>query len=185
MPVIILMLRGVNVGGHNVFKMDALRTLYESLGFRNVESYVQSGNVVFSSEAQSLAALAKQIGDGIEKRFGFRPDLILRTPSDLKSVIARNPFARRQDLDPRKLHVMFLADNPQKEALQQIAELKTDPEELRISGRELYMYFHNGMGRSGLSLNKIEKILSTPGTARNWNTVEKLLEMARRLEATP
>src|SRR5277367_389037 len=100
MAVIISMLRGVNVGGHNKIKMDALRALYESLGLRDVQTYVQSGNVVFRSKETDHAKLARRIGDGIEKGFGFRPGVVLRTSTELREVMARNPFAPRKGIEP-------------------------------------------------------------------------------------
>src|SRR5271166_158926 len=109
MTVVISMLRGVNVGGHNKIKMDALRDLYKSLGLRDAQTYVQSGNVAFKTDAEGLASLAKRIEDAIERKFGFRPGVTLRTAADLRDVIARNPFAKRRDVDPGKLIVTFLA----------------------------------------------------------------------------
>src|SRR5665811_2227083 len=103
MPVIISMLRGVNVGAHNRIKMDALRALYESLGLRDPQTYVQSGNVVFRTDKRDLVALAKRIEDAIEQGFGFRPTVILRTSGELREVIARNPFAKRRGIEPTKL----------------------------------------------------------------------------------
>src|SRR5258707_10171914 len=87
--VVISMLRAVNVGGRNMIKMETLRALYESLGFEDVQSYVQSGNLVFRTKLGNLVALRKRIEDAIEASFGFRPDVILRTPADLRDVIAR------------------------------------------------------------------------------------------------
>jgi len=184
MTVIVSMLRGVNVGGHNKIKMDALRALYVSLGLQNPQTCIQSGNVVFRVDGRSLPLLAKRIEEGIERRFGFRPAVIVRTSSEMRRVIARNPFAARRDLDPSKVLVTFLATNPGKEARDKLLGIKTDPEELRIEGRELYIYFPNGMGQSKLPA-LIEKALRTPGTGRNWNTVRKLLEIAERLEPDP
>lgn len=184
MPIIISMLRGVNVGGHNKIKMDALRALYEFLKLRNPQTYVQSGNVVFRTDERDLAGLAKRIQDAIEKTFGFRPGIILRTLSELKDAIARNPFASRRGLDPRKLLVTFLAGTPSPEARQNVLRIKTDPEELRLSGRELYIYYPIGIGRSKLTLAVIEKALQISGTGRNWTSVIKLLEMAENLEAS-
>jgi uncharacterized protein (DUF1697 family) len=184
MAVIISMLRGVNVGGHNKIKMDALRALYKSLGLRDPHTYVQSGNVIFRTEERDLVLLTKRIQNGIERRFGFRPDVIVRTSSELRDVIARNPFAMRRGIDPSKLLVTFLASNPGPEARDKVLRIKPDPEELRIDGRELYIYFPNGMARPKLSWAVIEKTLKTSGTGRNWNSVTKLLEIAERLEAT-
>jgi uncharacterized protein (DUF1697 family) len=183
MPVVISMLRGVNVGGHNKIRMEALRALYESLELRDPQTYVQSGNVVFRTEKGDLALLARRIEDGIETSFGFRPDVILRTSSELRDVIARNPFAARPSMDPSKLLVNFLTRDPGPEARDEVLKIKADPEELRIDGRELYIYFPNGMARPKLSWPAVERILKTPGTGRNWNTVTRLLEMAGSLEA--
>ena len=184
MAVLISMLRGVNVGGHNKIKMDALRALYESLRLQDARTYIQSGNVIFRTEERDLLALTKRVQNGIERRFGFRPDVIVRTTSELRDAVARNPFARRRGIDPSKLLVTFLANDPGPEARDRVLRIKTDPEELRIDGRELYIYFPNGMARPKLSWAFIEKTLKTSGTGRNWNTVTKLLEIAETLEAS-
>jgi uncharacterized protein (DUF1697 family) len=183
MPVVISMLRGVNVGGHNTITMDALRALYESLKLRDPQTYVQSGNVVFRTDERDLVLLARRIENGIERRFHFRPDVIVRTTSELRKVIARNPFAMRRGIEPAKLLVTFLADNPAVEAREKVLKIKTDPEELSISGREVYIYYPTGMGRSKLSWIAIANALRTSGTGRNWNSVTKLLEIAEKLEA--
>jgi uncharacterized protein (DUF1697 family) len=184
MAVIVSMLRGVNVGSHNRIKMDALRALYESLGLRDVQTYVQSGNVVFRTEKLELVRLIKRVEKGIEQSFGFRPDVIVRTSSELRDVIARNPFAARDGIDPSKLLVTFLVSDPGLEARGNILRIKADPEELRLDGRELFIYYPNGMARPKLSSALVEKTLKTSGTGRNWNTVRKLLEMAESLETS-
>jgi uncharacterized protein (DUF1697 family) len=183
MPVIVSMLRGVNVGGHNKIKMDALRGLYESLGLRDVQTYVQSGNVVFRTKERNLAALGNKIENAIERSFGFRPVVVLRTSAELKNVIARNPFAKQSGIEPGKLLVTFLASHPAAEALEQVLKIKAGPEEMHIEGREVYIYFSNGQGRSKLSWVSVEKKLKTSGTGRNWNSVNKLLEIAEQLDA--
>jgi uncharacterized protein (DUF1697 family) len=184
MAVIISMLRGVNVGGHNRIKMDALRALYESLKLRDPQTYVQSGNVIFRTDERDLVRLAQRVENGIERRFGFRPAVIVRTASELRDVIARNPFAKRRGIEPSRLLVTFLAGDPGPEARDQVRRMKTAPEELRIEGRELYIYYPNGMARPKLSWAALEKTLKTPGTGRNWNSVTKMLEIAERLEAS-
>src|SRR2546425_12806720 len=93
MTVVISMLRAVNVGGHNKIKMDALRALYETLKLRDAQTYVQSGNVIFRSEERDISRLTKRIEDGIQRKFGFRPDVILRTAAEMREVVVRNPFA--------------------------------------------------------------------------------------------
>ena len=184
MTVIISMLRGVNVGKANRIKMDALRALYESLRLEEPQTYVQSGNVVFKTEERDVARLTKRIEDGIERKFGFHSDVVLRTVSELREVVAKNPFAKRRGIHPGKLLVTFLAGAPHADARDKMSKLKTDPEELRIEGREVYVYFPNGMGRSKLPWPAIGRALGTSGTGRNWNSVTKLLEMAEALEAS-
>jgi len=181
MAVVISLLRGINVGGNRKIKMDALRVLYESLDCRNVQTHIQSGNVVFKTKERNLDRLTKRIEDAIEKTFGFQSNVIVRTHAELSDLIARNPFAGRTDIEPGKLLVTFLATSPAAEALDKLRSIKADPEELRIDGREVYIYFPNGAGRSKLPWASFEKTLKVPGTARNWNTVLKMLEMAEKL----
>ncbi|HMD30355.1 MAG TPA: DUF1697 domain-containing protein [Candidatus Acidoferrales bacterium] len=183
MAVIISMLRGVNLAQHHRVKMDALRALYQSLKLRDPQTFIQSGNVLFRTEEKDLARLAARIQKGIETKFGFRSDVILRTVAEMKDVIRRNPFAARRGIDPRKLLVTFLATGPGAEIRRQCLAIKADPEELHIDGRELYIYFPNGVARPKLSWSVLERTLKTTGTARNWNSVQKLLEMARKMEA--
>ncbi|MGE5645973.1 MAG: DUF1697 domain-containing protein [Acidobacteriota bacterium] len=182
MTVAISLLRGVNVGGHNLIRMDALQALCKSLHLRDACTVLQSGNIVFRTEEHDLALLAKRLEDGIERRFKFRPDVILRTSTELKDAIARNPFAKRSGIDPSKLLVIFLARDPGPEARNKLPEPDAVPEELALRGRELYIYYPNGMARPKLPWKALEKALNTPGTGRNWNTVTKLLQIAQKLE---
>ena len=184
MTVLISLLRGVNIGGHHIMKMDALRDLYEDLGLRDAQTYVQSGNVVFQTKAGDISKLTKRIEDAIEKKFGFRIFVVLRTKAELGEVIARNPCAKRRGIDPRKLAVMFLKETPTAECLQSALKIETAPEELWISGCHAYVYFTNGMARPKMSWPAIERALKTTGTGRNWNTVTKLYELAQVLETS-
>jgi len=178
---IISMLRGVNVGGHNIIGMEALRDAYQGIGLRNPQTYVQSGNVVFTTDERDLTALARRIEDTLERKFGFRPGVVLRTAKEMRDVIERNPFAGRKDIPPNKFHVTFLGTMPDAEMSGAVLQIKPSPEELRLDGRELYIYFPEGMGRSKL-VPVLDKALKKSGTARNWNTVTMLLEMAEKLQ---
>lgn len=182
MPVLIAMLRGVNLVRHNRIKMDALRTLCISLELQNPQTYIQSGNIVFVSKEKNVARLAKRIQDGIGLAFGFRPEVIVRTCSEMRNVIANNPFRKRTEIHPSKLLITFLGSEPNPEARAAVLALKTDPEELKINGREVYIYYPNGMARPKLPWTRIEKTLKIPGTGRNLNTARKLCEMAEALE---
>lgn len=181
MPIVISMLRGVNVGGHNKIKMDALRALYESLKFTGCQTHIQSGNVIFKTKERNLAKLSSQMQTAMERSFGFRPDVILRTSDELRDVIARNPFAKRRGIEPSKLLITFLVRPPTAQARDNLLRLKTDPEELRIDGRELYIFYPHGIARSKLSSTLIERTLKVSGTGRNWNSVTKMLAIAETL----
>ncbi len=183
MPVLISMLRGVNVGPHNRIKMDDLRDLFESLKLEDARTYVQSGNVLFRTKDKNSPQLAKKIQGAIGKKFGCRPEVILRTTEEMRRAIAASPFARRKDLDPSKLLVTFLAAEPPQEALAAIETLKSHPEEIHLKGREMYIYFPNGIGTSKLPWSQVEKHLKVTGTARNWNSVMKMLEIAEQMES--
>lgn len=183
MAIVISLLRGINIGGHHKIKMDALRALYGSLGLRDAKTHLQSGNVVFRTAARDLAALRRHIEEAIEREFGFHVDVVLRTTAEMGGAVARNPFAARPAMEPSKLAVHFLAGEPSVEARAAVLAIQADPEELRIHGRELYIYFPNGMARPNLSMPLVERTLKVSGTSRNWNTVRKLLDLAESLEA--
>ncbi len=184
MQAIIAMLRGVNVGPHNRISMQALRAMCGTLDLQGAQTYVQSGNVVFRSTERNLSALAKRFEDAFEKTFGFRSPLVLRTAAEMRTVIANNPFAKRKEIEPGKFHVIFLKEELSPEARKQLEATKVGPEEVKTSGRELYVHFPDGMGRSKLPA-LMERILKKSGTARNWNSVTNLLEIADKLEGSP
>lgn len=177
--VVIALLRGVNVGGNHILPMAEWKKLCESMGLVNVRTLIQSGNAVFGTSDRKLALLATQMEDAIEKAFGFRTPVILRTGAELEAVVGRNPFAKRKEMDPAKLLVTFLAGQPDKAARDRVlAVAQPFPEKVIVDGREMFIYFPNGAGRSKLPIPKLEKALGTAGTARNWNTVMRLRDLA-------
>ena len=182
MPVIISLLRAVNLGTHNKIKMDELRRLYESLGLQEPKTFIQSGNVVFRGKEPNLTKLTKRIEDAIENKFGFHSDVILRTVSEMSEIVRRNPFGKRSGIDSNKLVVTFFATNFPLDTREKLEKIGADPEEVRLADRELYIYFPNGQGRSKL-VPVLGRILKNTGTARNWNTVTKLLAIAEELDA--
>ena len=182
MPVLISMLRGVNLGPHIRIKMDALRALYESLKFEDPRSYVQSGNIIFRTKEKNGRQLATKIQGAIQKKFGCCPEVILRTPDEMRRAIAANPFPERTKEEPGKVLVTFLAADPRPEAEANLAKFKDFPEELHLKGRELFIYFPNGAGKSKLPWSAVDKLLKVTGTARNWNSVHAMLEIAEEME---
>jgi uncharacterized protein (DUF1697 family) len=185
MSVFISMLRGVNVGGHNLIKMDTLRALYGSLKLQDAQTYVQSGNVVFRTDETDSASIGKKIQQSLHLKCGIDCEIILRTADEMRQAIANNPFANRDGIEPAKLLVTFLAAVPSDESREKLLALEPDLEELHLVGRELYIYFPNGAGKSKLPWASLEKKLKfPPGTARNLNSVLKMLEIAEAMGAS-
>ena len=184
MPVIISLLRGVNLAGHNKIKMEVLRDLCLSLKFQDPQTYLQSGNVIFRAGSQDLAQLSKPLETAIERKLGFRTDVVMRTVPELRQVIARTPFAKRPGIDASKLVVTFLGGKPSAQARKALLAMDIAPEELHVRGRELFIYFPNGQARPNLSWPRVEKLLNLAFTSRNWNTVTKLLQLGESLEGS-
>ncbi|HXA52756.1 MAG TPA: DUF1697 domain-containing protein [Candidatus Acidoferrum sp.] len=183
--VAVSLLRGVNLGPHRRVRMEPLRAVYEGLGLRNVQTLLQSGNVLFCCAERGYAKLGARIEDAIEREFGFRAAAVQRTASELRDVVARNPFAERPNIDPSKLLVDFLGMTPDADAQARLTALRVEPEEIRIVGSELYIYYPNGMARPKLTPAQLDRALGKlPATGRNWNTVTKLAELAGRIEAS-
>lgn len=174
MDTYIALLRGINVGGNKKIKMADLRALYDSLGFESVQTLLQSGNVIFKSASGD--DLAQRIETAIQARFGFESRIIIRTATQWQDIISNHPFTDTQLDEPRKLQIVFML-----EALESIEPLRNahnahnGTEIIHHSRQELYIVYPNGMGRSKLSNNLIERKLETVTTGRNWNTVNKIL----------
>ena len=169
--------RGINVGGNKPVRMDALKELHESLGLLRVETYIQSGNVVFTSEDAIPAQLSRQIEEAFEHKFGFLSKVMVRTSDELNMTIENNPFKDQPMKETKWVVVMFLAREPISTALEDIQKTYSGPEELHLTGQEVYIYYPQGIGRSKLTNTFLEKKLKTMGTARNWNTVLRLQKM--------
>jgi uncharacterized protein (DUF1697 family) len=177
MSAFVSLFRGINVGGRHQVRMDKLKELHESLGFKDVLPYIQSGNVVFHSDNADVARLRRQIEDGFEKTFGFHVEVIVRTSAELRDIIDKNPFQGQQSKESKWVVVLFLATRPDDTAQEDLLKTYVGPEELFIIGKEVYIYYPEGIGRSKLSNSLIEKKLKTLGTARNWNTVLQLQKL--------
>lgn len=181
MTVFVSMLRAVNVGGTSRIKMSALQTLYESLGLADVRTLLQSGNVVFRSSLKDRSQLAKRIRQELERQLDLQIEVLLRTLAEIQSIVERGPvLSPRADMS--KLLVMFLADVPDAQLQASLLKSHKGPEMIELRGPEIYLYYPEGVGRSKLSGAVIENRLQTYGTARNWNTLTKLLEVGRAID---
>jgi uncharacterized protein (DUF1697 family) len=177
MPVFAALLRAVNVGGRNLIRMPLLTELCEGLGHTGVRTLLQSGNVVFRSRSAASAPMAKRLQDAIEKRCGFRPAIFLRSLAEISEAIAANPFPDAARDDPGHLLILFLDGTPPAGADAALSGFKGGPERVKLEGRNLYLHYPAGSGTSKLTNAVIEKAIGTPGTARNWNTLNKLAEL--------
>lgn len=177
MPVHVAMLRGINVGGHKKIKMDQLRFSFEQLGFEHVQTYIQSGNVVFKSAKASPAALCKKIEAKIVDDFGHSVSVVVRTADEMQQVITGNPFLKQKGIDPEKLHVMFLSREPGADAVKQVASLTKGMEQVRCVGQELYLYLPNGVSESFVMKKPVDRLLGVVTTMRNWKTVNTIHQM--------
>jgi uncharacterized protein (DUF1697 family) len=175
------MLRGINVGPHKRIKMDRLRALFEGLGFDQVKTYIQSGNVVFKTAKASPAGLCKRIEQRLLSDFGFSVSVILRTREEMEKAIGSNPFLAEKGIDPSKLHVAFLSEAPLSAALGKLEALILAPDRARRLGKELYLYFPDGVSGSSLWKHPLDRVLAVTTTMRNWNTVNQLYAMAEEL----
>lgn len=174
----IALLRGINVGGKHRLPMKDLAEIFREAGCAEVRTYIQSGNVVFRAEDALAERIPALVAEAIAERFGFAAPVVTRTAAELEDVAVSNPFLE-DGADPKTLHVVFLADRPSEE---QIAELDPDrspPDEFAVRGREIYLQCPDGVARSKLTAPYFDATLGTTGTARNWRTVGKLLELAR------
>ena len=183
MSVAIALLRGINVGGNRKLPMEDLRAICGLIGLRDARTLIQSGNVVFRCAARDLPRAASKLEDAIEKRFKFRPGVVVRSVEQLRSITTTHPFAGRQGLDPAKFVVMFLACEPDASAQKALGAIRPDPEELALAGTEVFLYFPLGIGKARLPMATVERAVKVPGTCRNWNTTTRLLAMAEELHA--
>ncbi|WP_223835971.1 DUF1697 domain-containing protein [Streptomyces venezuelae] len=172
------LLRGINVGGNKKVPMAELRSLLEGLGHGDVQTYLQSGNAVFSSTRQDPAALARELEAAIEAHFGFRVACLVLGGAYLRAVAEACPFPAAE-LAGKQLHVTFCSEQPGPERFAAIDGAAYLPEEYRIGERVLYLYVPEGLGRSKLAeaLARPAVVKGIDVTTRNWNTVVKLVEL--------
>ncbi len=179
MEIYISILRGINVGGQKSVKMDALREVFEKLGFKNVLTYVQSGNIIFHYRSEEPRAIEQKIQKQIKSVFGFDVPVIVLTLRTLKRIIDSNPFHEDQEKEKSFLHCTFLGSAPENYDLENILSKKTGQEEIVFTNEAVYLYCPHGYGKTKLNNNFLENKLQVSATTRNWKTTLKLLELAQ------
>ncbi len=184
MKVNIALLRGINVGGHNKIKMAELRHMFEMMGFSRVQTYIQSGNVLFESE-ESEDILVERIQKEIELVFGFSISVIVRTAAELEWITENCPFTEEAVAEAKttsegeSLYVSLLQDKPSQAGIDRWGTYKSENEAYCIEGREIYLLFRHGIRNSKLA-NNVQK-LDIPSTTRNWKTINKLMTLAKMM----
>ena len=175
MNTFIALFRGINVGGKNILPMKDLAGILEGVGYNNVKTYIQSGNVVFQTKKKQANNIAGEISVKISESFGFEPRIMLLAASDLERAIENNPFKTENG---KALHFYFLDSCPKNPDIEKLIAVKSKSEEFKLHKNVFYLYAPDGIGRSKLAA-KVEQCMGLPVTARNWNTVNKLISMVK------
>lgn len=171
------LLRGINVSGHNMMKMEALKSMLEKACFQNVETYIQSGNVFVDSEEENAASVGFKIKQEIFRDFGHDVPAVVINKEDLNSCFKNNPFLKEKDVDTKKLYVAFLSNTLRSESINDLKISQFKPDEAIIDGNKIFIKYAVGAGKTRLDQKYIEKKLNLTATIRNWNTVTQLLKM--------
>lgn len=178
MPTLACLLRGINVGGNKIVKMAIWKQLYEELGFTNVRTLLQSGNLLFDTVIEEpREVLQARLETAFAKRFGFTADHILRDAAQVQAAIAGNPFPDAAAKAPNHLLIFFLSKAPDAAGIAKLSALDTGPDRLHLSGDLLYMHFINGAGKAATDPVKLLRLAGVTGTSRNWTTLNKLAAM--------
>lgn len=172
----IALLRGINVGGNTMIKMADLKSSFEKLGFKNVVSYINSGNLAFDAVKSSEAKLVDKIERAVEKLVGRTVDVMVREQKYIQQVIAGNPYGG-EFASHKEMHVLFLKDTMPADKHELLKEAALRGERYEVSGREIYCHLPTGFADSLMTKGFFEKKPRVPYTARNWRTVEKLAEL--------
>ena len=171
------LLRGINVSGHSMIKMAALKTTLEAIGFQNVQTYIESGNVFVDTEEENPAAVGFKIKQEIFKAFGHEVPVVVIGSADLEACFTNNPFLKEKDIDTKKLYVAFISTTLQSTSMNDLKISQFKPDEASIDGNKIFIKYAVGAGKTRFDQKYIEKKLNVTATIRNWNTVTQLLKM--------
>ena len=171
------LLRGINVSGHNMIKMEALKTTLENIGFQNVQTYIQSGNVFVDTDEESASKVGFLIKQEIFKVFGHEVPIVVISKEDLEACFKNNPFLKEKDADIKKLYVAFVSIALRSESINDLKISQFKPDEASIDGNRIFIKYAVGAGKTRFDQKYIEKKLNVTATIRNWNTVTQLLKI--------
>jgi len=171
------LLRGINVSGHNMIKMDALKSTLEAIGYQNVQTYIQSGNVFVDTDEENASAVGFKIKQEIFKIFGHEVPIVVVNKEDLAVCFKNNPFLKEKDIDTKKLYVAFVSTTLKSDSINDLKISQFKPDEASIDGNKIYIKYAVGAGKTRFDQKYIEKKLNVTATIRNWNTVTQLLKI--------
>jgi uncharacterized protein (DUF1697 family) len=177
METYIALLRGINVSGQKMIKMEELKKVLAELNFDSIRTYIQSGNIVFETEKTDSSHLEKKICEIIQKHFGFNVPVVIRSRPELEIIHKNNPFLGKRNEVADKLHVTFFPEEPDPDQWKKIEENSFLPDEFISSGKEVYLFCPDGYGRTKLTNQFFENKLKLTATTRNWKTIETLLKL--------
>lgn len=172
----VALLRGINVGGKHIVPMKVLAEMFAKAGCQQVQTYIQSGNVVFAASPAAADTISEAIAKEIRKRFGHDAPVVVRSAEEIKQVVANNPFAKRKDFENFS-HVVFCSSKLKPANVKNLDPSRSPGDECECNGQEVYLWLPNGAGKSKLISAYLDKTLATIGTQRNWRTVVKLRDM--------
>jgi uncharacterized protein (DUF1697 family) len=178
MTKFVALLRGINVSGQKQIKMPDLKSLFEDLNFTKVQTYIQSGNVIFESNTDDIKSLGGKIEQKIKEELSFDVKIILKTCAELEYILNNDPFLKKQKTNPDSVYVTFLSEEPSSINIKKLREVNYNPEEYFIDSKTIYVFLPNGYGRAKLNNNFFESKLKILATTRNWKTVNKLFELS-------
>ncbi len=177
----ISILRGINVSGQRMIKMDALKQMYSELGFKNIQTYIQSGNVVFQFKKSEAGKLEKMISKKLNETSGFEVPVIAKELQEIKDVLENNPFINEKHENTDHLYVTFLSEEPSKESIEKINSGQYSNDKFIIKGKTIYLFCSTGYGKTKLSNTFFENKLKLNATTRNWKTINKLADIAEKI----
>ncbi|MCX6151140.1 MAG: DUF1697 domain-containing protein [Ignavibacteriales bacterium] len=181
MQTYISILRGINVSGQKMIKMDALRKIYENINFKNIQTYIQSGNVIFQYKKAVNFELETKITDKIFEEFGFEVPVMVKELYELLFILMNNPFVNKRNEDITKLHVTFLSQEPEQVNIDKLKDGNYGSDEYIIIGKTVYLFCPNGYGKTKLTNTFFENKLKTVATTRNWKTINELVNIAQKV----
>lgn len=174
----IALLRGINVSGQKKIKMSDLKIIFEDLSFKKVETYIQSGNVLFFSDSINNKSLREKIENKIKDQFGYQVQVIIKTPGELNYALRNNPFLNDKKKNDERIYFTFLSEKPSAVNITKLKEVDYSPEEYSMDRDTVYLFFPNGYGKAKMNNNFFEKKLNVFATTRNYKTVKALFTLS-------